>query len=874
MTANTGTGTGALQVTNGGAYIAGNIYIGGNSFLTGNTSIGKTNTNSGYMLDVSGAINTNALINTSLSTESNDTGSGALKVSGGAGIGGNLYIGGNIYSTKKVFINDMTANTGTGTGALQVTNGGAYIAGNIYIGGNSFYAGNTSIGKTNTNSGYMLDVSGTGNFSGALNCGLLTSSSNNSGTINNSILNTNATSGTVSQLSIGQAVSTNNSFVLGFNFSTSGSTTNWGFLGHYNTTNQLTWNSNGFYIGSYQAPPNGIAYKLQVDGATYLNGGLTINSTKTLTLPSSTILSSSNDVVDTSSNQTISGFKTFSSKITLNGGDYGNSYTEISAKGPGSGWYSQILGYNIYNGVTTYQSICMNPLGGGVAINKIYPSSSYALDVSGSGNFTGILTCSGGLSIPSGQNLNCNGNFLITNIGGSNPSAVPTPVINQAGTGFGWNQASSGGTSDFVNFPQGGGGGFNFYLQKTNASVGTRTLITSIDSAGLLTPSGGLTIPSGKIIDFGAQNPTNCMISLYSSPTPTNSTSNFYGFGIDGGILRYQVIYNGNHVIYTNTDINNTTPLEIARFNSSGLSLNNCSLNTGTGNITTTGITTTGSSSISGYLTTNSAASTYAPKANPIFSGTTTTSNPGVVLKVFDNVSDHSDYGSLQIVRSQNDLTRGYISFVRAGNMVWQFGYIYDGIAPANSGSGSATGYSNNFGIFDWNYTTQSTSSSVPVIAFFRNGGVGINKRTLTSGYMLDVYGAINATSYNASSDYRIKENIKQITTSIDVLNPIQYYNKNAKKEDMGFIAHEIQEHFPFLVSGEKDGKDMQSLNYTGLIALLTKEIQDLKKDKINKTEEIQTQKQEIEVLKKENQELKSRLDNIELLLKDLISKK
>ena len=77
-------------MTNGGAFIAGNIYIGGNSFLAGNTSIGKTNTNSGYMLDVSGAINTNALINTSLTTESNSTGTGALLVSGGAGIGGNL----------------------------------------------------------------------------------------------------------------------------------------------------------------------------------------------------------------------------------------------------------------------------------------------------------------------------------------------------------------------------------------------------------------------------------------------------------------------------------------------------------------------------------------------------------------------------------------------------------------------------------------------------------------------------------------------------------------------------------------------------------------------------------------------------------------
>jgi hypothetical protein len=47
----------------------------------------------------------------------------------------------------------------------------------------------------------------------------------------------------------------------------------------------------------------------------------------------------------------------------------------------------------------------------------------------------------------------------------------------------------------------------------------------------------------------------------------------------------------------------------------------------------------------------------------------------------------------------------------------------------------------------------------------------------------------------------------------------------------MGFIAHEVQEIFPFLVNGEKDGKELQSINYTGFISLLVKEVQDLKKE-------------------------------------------
>jgi photosystem II stability/assembly factor-like uncharacterized protein len=83
------------------------------------------------------------------------------------------------------------------------------------------------------------------------------------------------------------------------------------------------------------------------------------------------------------------------------------------------------------------------------------------------------------------------------------------------------------------------------------------------------------------------------------------------------------------------------------------------------------------------------------------------------------------------------------------------------------------------------------------------------------------------------TSDYRIKSNIIALcdtSFSIDNLNPVFYYNKNGKKEDIGFIAHELQEYFPFLVSGEKDGEKYQSVNYNGLIGVIVNEIQILKK--------------------------------------------
>jgi hypothetical protein len=63
----------------------------------------------------------------------------------------------------------------------------------------------------------------------------------------------------------------------------------------------------------------------------------------------------------------------------------------------------------------------------------------------------------------------------------------------------------------------------------------------------------------------------------------------------------------------------------------------------------------------------------------------------------------------------------------------------------------------------------------------------------------------------------------------VDNLRPVTYINKNTKNRDIGLIAHELQEHYPFLVSGEKDGEVIQSINYIGLIGILIKEIQDLK---------------------------------------------
>jgi hypothetical protein len=112
------------------------------------------------------------------------------------------------------------------------------------------------------------------------------------------------------------------------------------------------------------------------------------------------------------------------------------------------------------------------------------------------------------------------------------------------------------------------------------------------------------------------------------------------------------------------------------------------------------------------------------------------------------------------------------------------------------------------------------------------SGTATINIASAT-GNITTTSGTISASSFNSTSDYRIKDNIENVKVDyyhIDNLRPVTYYNKITNKTDIGFIAHEVQEQFPFLVNGEKDGKIYQSINYIGIIPVLVKEIQELKK--------------------------------------------
>ena len=119
-----------------------------------------------------------------------------------------------------------------------------------------------------------------------------------------------------------------------------------------------------------------------------------------------------------------------------------------------------------------------------------------------------------------------------------------------------------------------------------------------------------------------------------------------------------------------------------------------------------------------------------------------------------------------------------------------------------------------------------ATAATSTAGALYVDGGVCINNNCY-------VKNAVTATTYYATSDYRIKHDVRPMQSlnfTVDDLRPVYYTHSLTGKKEFGLLAHDLQQIFPGLVQGTKDDPDtMQTVNYTGLVALLVHEVQTLK---------------------------------------------
>jgi hypothetical protein len=98
---------------------------------------------------------------------------------------------------------------------------------------------------------------------------------------------------------------------------------------------------------------------------------------------------------------------------------------------------------------------------------------------------------------------------------------------------------------------------------------------------------------------------------------------------------------------------------------------------------------------------------------------------------------------------------------------------------------------------------------------------------------------ASNTTTYNTSSDYRLKENITEISDAIERvrrLRPVSFQFKDVNNDIVydGFLAHEVQEVISYAVSGVKDAVTEdgdiipQMIDMSTMVGLLTACIKEL----------------------------------------------
>jgi hypothetical protein len=199
----------------------------------------------------------------------------------------------------------------------------------------------------------------------------------------------------------------------------------------------------------------------------------------------------------------------------------------------------------------------------------------------------------------------------------------------------------------------------------------------------------------------------------------------------------------------------------------------------------------------------------------------------------FPSASEAMRIDSSGNLRISNTSGAVYPQTTGAGQFYWRANESSLALSHNNS-SGFSPLYVNKF-----NFTAGSSNNRF--VAWYVNGSP---LATITTD------GA--SVSYNTSSDYRLKENIKPMSGASDrvlALNPVNFTWKTNGTSVDGFLAHEAQEVVPEAVTGEKDALDSegnpeyQGIDQGKLVPLLTAALQDA----LQKIEQLETRIEALE---------------------------
>ncbi len=212
----------------------------------------------------------------------------------------------------------------------------------------------------------------------------------------------------------------------------------------------------------------------------------------------------------------------------------------------------------------------------------------------------------------------------------------------------------------------------------------------------------------------------------------------------------------------------------------------------------------------------------------------TTTASARPTL-TFLNINTNT-YGSFIQDSSAGDLIFGRVNADYGGHLerarITSGGDLLVGTTSDTPAQSNVSGFKVGGGQIECNGTnTQAAffgrSNDGQVIRFFNAGSAAGN-----------ISNTGTTTSYNGTSDYRLKENIQPMVGALEKvaqLKPCTYTWKADGRLGQGFIAHELQEVIPDAVQGTKDEVDengnpeYQGIDPRMIVATLTAAIQELK---------------------------------------------
>jgi len=205
--------------------------------------------------------------------------------------------------------------------------------------------------------------------------------------------------------------------------------------------------------------------------------------------------------------------------------------------------------------------------------------------------------------------------------------------------------------------------------------------------------------------------------------------------------------------------------------------------------------TTFTSTAIDDNSTQGSASVTFEANGQPTFSSSITTTNTAIVMK---------SSGTHSFVFNDTTADRGKISYDNVDNSMK---LITEGTYAIHIDSTQQVGI----------------GTDVPSSALDVAGDIECVNLTATT--------QVTAADFNTTSDYRVKENVvgvDEVSELIDYLNVVEFnFKDNPEQKQVGFIAHELQSVIPGVVTGEKDGEELQTINMTKLVPYLVKALQE-----------------------------------------------